>query len=114
MAWSVMSTVSNARLIEKRTPLITAQRAPPDATDVLNERPDALLADETTTAVAKPAPALLLDADEDATRLEDRERARIPAAFEVLGMNASTSLMALAAPRAGAARGTEGCEPDFG
>ena len=41
--------------------------APPDATDVLNERPDALLADETTTAVAKPAPALLLEADDDAT-----------------------------------------------
>ena len=108
-----MSTVSNARLIVKRLPLITAQRAPPDATDVLNERPDALLADEMTTAVAKPAPALLLDAEEDVTRLEDRERASIPAAFEVLGMNASTILMALAAPRAGAARGTEGCE-DFG
>ena len=108
-----MSTVSNARLIEKRQPLITAQRAPPVVTDVLNERPDALLADEMTTAVAKPAPALLLEADEDATRLEDRERARIPGAFEVLGINASTIFIALAAPRAGAARGTEGCE-DFG
>ena len=58
-------------------------------------------------------PALLLDAEEDVTRLEDRERASIPAALEVLGMNASTMFTALAAPRAGAARGTEGCE-DFG
>ena len=83
------------------------------ATDELSESPDALLADETTTAVAKPTPALLLDADEDVTRLEDRERARIPGALEVFGMNASTMFTALAAPRAGAARGTEGCE-DFG
>ena len=108
-----MSTVSKARLIVKRPALITAQRAPPDATDVLNERPDALLADETTTVVAKPMAALLPEAEDDVTRLEDRERARIPAALEVLGMNASTMFMALGAPRAGAARGNPSCE-DFG
>ena len=109
-----MSTVSKARLIVKRPALITAQRAPPDATDVLNERPDALLADETTTVVAKPTAALVLEAEDVTTRLEDRERARIPAAFDELGMNASTILMALAAPRPGAARGTESGGLDFG
>ena len=117
-----MSTVSNARLIEKRPPLITAQRAPPVATDVLHERPDALLADETTTAVAKPTPALLLEAD-DATRLCDRDRATGPGALEEVGINASITSTALAtadvlartararpAPRAGKVLGTKGCE----
>ena len=99
--------------------------APPDATDVLSERLDALLAEETTTAVAKPAPALLLEADDDAPRLWDRDRAAAPGALEEVGISASTASMApvtlagstwvaraFPAPRAGTALGIEGCEDD--
>ena len=97
--------------------------APPEATDVLNDKADEPLAEETTTAVAKPTPALLLEADDDTTRLWDRDRATAPGAFEEVGINASMTSMALAtvgalartararpAPRAGKVRGIMGCE----
>ena len=101
---------------------MTAHRAPPEATDILNERLEALLADETTTAVAKPTPALLLEA-EDATRLCDRDCATGPGALEEVGINASITSTALTtadvlartararpAPRAGTRLGIMGCE----
>ena len=75
-----------------------AHMTPPEATDVLNESPDASLAEENAVAAAKATPALLLDADDtDANRPLDLDRATGPEAFDDIGIIASTVLTTLAA-----------------
>ena len=93
--------------------------APADATDVLIVNPEAPLPEEKATVVANPTAALLLETDDDAGRLSDRDRATAPDALDTVGMNESiaaiapvTSPKATPAPRAGTLLGTGDCEDD--
>ena len=84
----------------------------------MSVKPEAPLAEENATVVAKPTAALLLEA-EDAGRLSDRDRATAPDALDAVGMNESTAAIApvtspsaTPAPRAGILLGTGDCEDD--
>ena len=55
-----------------------AHKAPADATDVLIVNPEVPVAEEKATVAANPTAALLLETDDDAGRLSDRDRATAP------------------------------------
>ena len=85
---------------------------PPDATDVVNERPEALLADESTIAVVKAAAALLLETDDDdATRAAPADgKVLDPLGCEPTPDVPSVTTEASAAPADGRSLEPLGCE----
>ena len=96
-----------------------AHKAPADAADVLIVNPEVPVAEEKATVVANPTAALLLETDDDAGRLSDRDRATAPGALDAVGINESTAAIApvtspsaTPAPRAGTLLGTGDCEDD--
>ena len=92
---------------------MTAQRAPAEAADVVTERLEALLADESTIAVVKPAAALLLETDDDdATRAAPADgKVLDPLGCEPTPAVPSVTTEASAAPADGRTLDSLGCEP---